>query len=326
MMAEPDLEERPSLLDAFADMSTNPPPAIIPPAGLLSGGAGERVVGAQKLAIMRDEPRVLQKLKVLAAAAGDDWYYRWPVKNKKTNKTEWVEGPSIKLANDLARLYGNDEVETRVIDLGDSWLIYARFTDYETGYSLTRPYQQRKSQRTMGDDADRQRDIAFQIGCSKAIRNVTVNALQTFADFAFEEAKGALVDKIGKELPKWRDGTVRKLEAKVELKRVEAVLGRSAGQWLAPDVAQVIAMMKAVADGMATLEETFPPLAPPPGEAKPDALEEFAKTDSAASPATDATAPGSKSPGASAAAAAAGVTSPPAEPAAAKSSKGEKAP
>ena len=330
-MAEPDLEDRPSLLDVFATMSTNPPPTVIPAAGLLAGGAGERVVGAQKLAVMRDEPRVLQKLKVLAAAAGDDWYYRWPVKNKRTGKTDWIEGPSIKLANDLARLYGNDEVETRVVDLGDSWLIYARFTDYETGFSLTRPFQQRKSQRTMGErasaeDADRSRDIAFQIGCSKAIRNVVTNALQTFSDFAFEEAKSALVEKIGKDLPKWRDTTVRKLEAKVELKRVEAVLGRSAAQWLAPDVAQVIAMMKSVSDGMATLEETFPPLAPPPGEVKPDALDEFAKTDSAASPATDATAPGSQSPGASAAEAAADITSPPAGSAAAKSSKAEKAP
>ena len=201
---------------------------------------------------MRDEPRVLQRLAMLAARAGEDWYYRWPVKEKKTGNITWVEGPSIKLANDLARLYGNDEIDTRVIDLGDSWLIYARFTDYETGYSLTRPFQQRKAQRTMGEDADRQRDIAFQIGCSKAIRNVTVNALQTFADYAFEEAKGALVEKIGRDLPKWRAKTVEKLTAKIDIQRVEAVLGRKQSEWLAPDVAQAIAMMKAVSDGMAT--------------------------------------------------------------------------
>jgi hypothetical protein len=280
------LSERGSLLDAFAQTARQaPPPATVPAAELMSGGGpGLRVIGAQKIAVPRDEPKILQKIKVLAAAAGDDWYYRWPVKNKKTGKTEWVEGASIKLANEVARIFGNDEVDTRVIDLGDSWLIYARFTDYETGYSLTRPFQQRKSQRSIAtEDGARAQDIAFQIGCSKAIRNVVVNALQTFSDFAFEEARYALVDKIGKDLDSWREKTVRKLEAKVELKRVEAVIGRAAGDWLAPDIAMTVAMMKSISDGMATIDETFPPLTPPAEPSSPAGrLDEFATTDSGA--------------------------------------------
>jgi hypothetical protein len=283
-MAEVDTEDRPDLIEAFARAGSSAQvPATVPAAGLLGGGVGEglRVVGAQQVAVHRDEGKVLARLKVLAAAAGDAWYYRWPVKNKKTGKTDWIEGPTIALANDVSRTYGNDEVDTRVVDLGDSWLIYARFTDYETGYSLTRPFQQRKSQRTMGDDPDRQRDIAFQIGCSKAIRNVICNALTTFADFAFQEAKNSLVDKIGRDLPKWRARTIEKLEAKVDVKRVEAVLGRVTADWLAPDVASIIAMMKAIQDGMATLDETFPPLAPAePSEPAPGTIEAFANSDS----------------------------------------------
>jgi len=301
----PDVEiddGRREALNAFAQAGVNaPPPATIPAAGVLAEGAGLRVVGAQKVAVKRNEPEILQRLAMLAARAGDDWYYRWPVKNRKTGKTEWIEGPSIKLANDLSRLYGNCEVETRVIDLGDSWLIYARFTDYETGYSLTRPFQQRKSQRTFGErasaeDIDRSRDIAFQIGCSKAIRNVVTNALQTFSDYAFEEAKNSLIDKIGRDLPKWRDKTIEKLAAKIDVKRAEALLGRAASEWLAPDVAQVIAMMKAVSDGMASIDESFPPLAAPaPGEAPPDKLDQFATGDSGAPtespPRSDSSAP-----------------------------------
>jgi hypothetical protein len=38
------------------------------------------------------------------------------------------------------------------------------------------------------------------------------------------------------------------------------VVGRPAAEWLAPDIARVIAMMAAVVDGMAALDETFPPL------------------------------------------------------------------
>jgi hypothetical protein len=279
--ADIDLDDRGSLLDAFANLPAATSPGV-PAAAALGAGAGVRVVGAQKLAVMREESKVLAKLKMLAAAAGDDWYYRWPVKNRRTGKTDYVEGPSIKLANELARVFGNCENETRVMDLGDSWLIYARFTDYETGYSLTRPFQQRKGQKVFGDkamseDAARALDSSFQIGVSKAIRNVVVNALQTFADFALDEAKSALVDKIGKDLLRWRDRTIERVSAKVDVKRVEAVIGRPAGEWLAPDVARVIAMTKAVQEGMADMDETFPPLTPPAEEPKPGGkLDEFA--------------------------------------------------
>src|SRR5215831_14566188 len=141
-------------------------------------GLAERVIGAQPVAVMRDETKVLQKLSALAAAAGSDWFYRFPVKNNTTGQTDWIEGPSIKLANDVARIFGNNVNEIREIDVGDAWTFYARFTDIETGFSMERAYRQRKGQRSMRTkDADRQLDIAYQIGQSKAIRNAIVNAL-----------------------------------------------------------------------------------------------------------------------------------------------------
>lgn len=275
--ATTDRDERRAALEAFAAPA---PKTLDMPSALPAGAPSERTFGAVAVAVQRDEARVLQKLKTLSAAAGSDWYYRFPVK-KKDGGTDWIEGPSIKLANDLARLYGNCDVDVRMFDLGDSWLFYARFTDFETGFSLTRPFQQRKSQRAMKTDADRQLDIAFQIGASKAIRNVVVNALQTFADFAFEEAKGALVEKIGKDIGRWRDRTLQGLEAqKIDVRRAEKVIGRAAGDWLAADVARVIAMMKAVADGMATWDETFPPIEEAKAETnaggKPAGLDDFA--------------------------------------------------
>ncbi len=229
-------------------------PAVMPMQGV------ERVFGAQRLQVYRDDSRVMQKIKTLAAAAGENWYYRFPVKNRETNSTDWIEGPSIKLANDLARVFGNCDVDTRVIDLGDSWLFYARFIDLETGFSMTRPFQQRKAQTSMRTkDPGRAQDIAFQIGASKAIRNVVCNSLQTFSDFAFEEARDALVKKVGENLDGWRKRTIEGIaKIPVDLKRVELAVGRTAKEWLAPDVARIIAMMKAIADGMASADETFP--------------------------------------------------------------------
>src|SRR5262245_55994464 len=256
-MTDVNLDDRGSLLDAFA--RSEPREHNIANLPVATAALPERVIGAQHVAVPRDERKILDRLKVLAAAAGGDWFYRFPVRSK--GATEYIEGPSIKLANDLARIYGNCEVETRVTDLGDSWLIYARFTDYESGFSLTRPFQQRKSQRGMRTGDDRGLDIAFQIGASKAIRNVVVNSLQTFADFAFDEARNALVDKIGKNLEDYRTRTVQGLANKqIELARVERVIGRASKDWTAPDLARVIAMMRSIADGMTTVDETFPPL------------------------------------------------------------------
>jgi len=253
-------DERRSALDEFANLKTEGSGGAMVPAAI-GAQPTNLVFGAQAVAVHRDEASILQKVKVLATAAGTDWYYRFPVKNKKENRTDWIEGPSIKLANDIARLYGNCEVDCRAQDLGSAIMFHARFVDLETGYALTRPFQQRKGAAKLGgSDAGRLEDITFQIGASKAIRNVVVNALQTFADFAFEEAKQALVEKIGKDIEKWRRNVSERIGARVDLKRVEAVIGRTADKWLAPDIARVVAMGKAVEDGMSTWDETFPPL------------------------------------------------------------------
>jgi hypothetical protein len=263
MADDPDTEiigandERRNALDHFGKSSTGLNGSAPPGVRALSAPV-DRVFGAQAVAVYRDEAKVLQRIRALAAAAGGEWFYRFPVKSK--GATSWIEGPSIKLANDLARIYGNCDVDIRVYDVGDSLLFYARFTDFETGYSLTRPFQQRKNQATMGS-GERQADIAFQIGASKAIRNVVVNALQTFADFAFDEARSALVDKVKSDPEKYRTGTIAGIaREEIDIRRVEQTIGRASKDWLVPDIARIIAMMKAIKDGMATVDETFPPI------------------------------------------------------------------
>jgi hypothetical protein len=264
-------------------------PMVRPMAGV------ERVFGAQQVQVYRDEQKVLAKMKTLAAGAGTDWFYRYPVRKKVKNEetgreewgTDWIEGPSIKLANNLARVYGNCDIDTRMIDIGEYWLLYARFIDLETGFSMTRPYQQRKAQISVNTkDPQRAMDIALQIGVSKAIRNVIVNALETFANHAFEEARNSLVERIEGDIDRWRTRTIEGLgKIPVSVKRAELVMGRAAKDWLAPDIARVISMMQAIADGMATVNETFPdPDAKPEPETKErgaqkSAFDEFAGAD-----------------------------------------------
>jgi len=224
-------------------------------------GLAERVFGAQPVAIHRDETKVRQKLKALAAYAGEDWFYRFPVRGAGGSQ-QYIEGASIKLANNVAREFGNNVTEIRELDVGDAWIFYARFTDVETGFSMERAFRQRKGQASIrSKDVDRQLDIAYQIGQSKAIRNVIVNALGVYCDYAFEEAQNSLVDKIGKDLAGWREKTIKGFaRMAVAIERVERVIGRSAKDWTAPDLAQVIAMARSITDGMSTADETFPPI------------------------------------------------------------------
>ena len=224
----------------------------------------DAIITAQKVSVARDLPKVIRNIKTLAAVAGEDWYYRFPVK-KKGGGVDQIEGPTIKCAQNVAREYGNCQVDCRAMDQGTSWMIYARFVDYETGFSLTRPFQADKAKVTMNTkDPGRQQEIAFAIGVSKATRNVITNALETFTNLAFEEAKSNLVEKVGKRLPEYRQRVRDRLkQLDVDEKRVEAQIGRKADDWLAPDVSRVIAELKAVTDGMATADETWPPLAAP---------------------------------------------------------------
>lgn len=255
-----DRAERSNALDQFA-VATSDDRGGREIATAQAFGTVERNVGAQPVAVHRDIPKVMRDLKALAAAVGDAWYFRFPVKDK--GATKFIEGPSIKLTNDLARLYGNCDVDCRVGgDTGKAWIMYARFTDIETGFSLTRPFIAHKGASKLGgSDQERKEMIAFQIGVSKAERNVVRNALQTFADFAFQEARGALVDKIGKRVDHYRENVSSRLKdmgGSQLLAAVEAIRGRPIAKFDAQDLARTIAEIQAINDGMADPDETWP--------------------------------------------------------------------
>ena len=225
------------------------------------------VITAQKIAVPRDEAKVLQRIKTMAAASGSGWYYRFPVR-KKGGGTDYIEGPSIDCADAVARYYGNCRVDSAVVDQGRSWLIYSRFCDLETGYTLIRPFQQDKEGATLGgDEKARKLSIALAIGTSKSQRNVICHALKDFTDYAFEEAQRNLVERIGKNLEEYRARTVEKIKelgGDELLRRVEIAYGRRSQEWLAPDIGQIIAELRSIHDGMANANETWP--APAPAE------------------------------------------------------------
>lgn len=217
---------------------------------------------AQPVVKARDHKHLMIRLKALAASFGDTYEYSWRVKDKNSKapdgKTE-VSGPTIKLAMDLCREYGNCAVDIREIEGPTHWTFYARFVDLETGYSLTRAFRQRKNALQGKYEDDRKLDMAYQMGQSKASRNVVVNALSNYVDHMRTEAARSSVGAITQDPKKYLEGIQRGLEKfAIDISRAEGMVGRIQKEWSPRDIAQVMNGLKAINDGMADARDVFP--------------------------------------------------------------------
>ena len=164
-----------------------------------SGGTLQQTRTSYTAAVAVQRPRQLKKvhdqLMQEAALAGESFYYGWGAGDNR------VEGPSVDLALAAARYYGNCAVELAPVqDLPDAWVFTATFIDLETGFTLSRQFRQSKAWIVHGKlDAERKMDVRFQIGQSKATRNVILNAVPGFLiDHALDAAKAGVRNKIEK--------------------------------------------------------------------------------------------------------------------------------
>lgn len=216
------------------------------------------VITAQRVAVPRDIVAVQNRLRVLASTFSDLYVYSWDVKSAQGGKSE-ISGPTIKLANDLAREYGNCVIDMAVDNNPDNWVFHARFTDLETGYSQVRLFQQRKNQNLGGRmDADRKLDMSFQIGQSKAIRNVVVNSLQTYTTFMVEEAERSVLVKVSNDKDKVWEFINNVLERHgVKLHQIEAHIGRRSKDWTIRNLATVYMQVRGIHEGMSDPKELY---------------------------------------------------------------------
>ncbi len=215
-------------------------------------------VTAQNIQIPRSHSRVMMRIKEMALVGGDRFFYRWDAKNRDGTKAPII-GLTIKGANALSVLYGNCSIEARARESDTHIYVAARFVDLETGYQLTREFRQRKSQSLGGKmDRDRQEDIVFQIGQSKAIRNVIVNALDVYAAEMLEWSQKGLVARIEKNRP-GAEQAVNDLaqEFGISEKRLELYVGRARKDWTTHHLATVFSALKTVEEGMETADNVF---------------------------------------------------------------------
>lgn len=262
---------------------------------LLQGGSTiqqsrTRFTSALKVQKERSIDIVLKKTLDEAARAGEGFFYAWTVKDKHSSTGESIiEGIGIKGSMILVRNWGNCTVTVDVVSETPShWTLSAGFVDFETGFNIDRLFRQRKGQDGGKYDAERKLDINFQIGQSKAVRNIVVNALPSWIqDMSLETAKEASAGKykeVGTHVVKFlrRFAELGVTKAQLELK-----VGLPTEQWEPRDLVMLAAIGRAIKDRQTSVDNEFPkpvpaPVAPVAGTAgAPVADGEF--VDSAAS-------------------------------------------
>ncbi|MBL4700842.1 MAG: hypothetical protein JKX85_06255 [Phycisphaeraceae bacterium] len=208
--------------------------------------------------LVRVEQSSIQESEMI----GSDGFYAWGVGKDR------IEGPSKDLAMTLVRCWGNCAIDLGEIqDLPDSWIFTATFIDLETGFTLARQFRQSKSWTIYGKmDAARKEDIRFQIGQSKAVRNVVLNVLPKWlVRRAMDACKGGVREKIEKAVDKHGMDVVitRSMERLqrlgVDEHRLLTAMGRKALPALTiEDMVIIHGSIAALESGADTIDAVFP--------------------------------------------------------------------
>lgn len=245
---------------------------------IASGGAVQQVRSAFCTAVAVQRPRILKdvarRVQEEAALAGEDFYYGWRA------GADAIEGPSVKMAMCIARNWGNCAVDTLPVqDLPDCWIFTAAFVDLETGFTLTRQFRQSKDWKVHGKlDEERKADVRFQIGQSKAVRNVILNAIpSSLVSRALEAAKQGVRDELDKLIKehgfaKVADRLISALsKAGVKEYAVLAKCGVADRKGLGVDHLVVLrGDLNALQNGQERAEVLFPAVEQKQGAAEPD--------------------------------------------------------
>jgi len=226
----------------------------------------QRVQGEHATAIRVQVPRELGRIEhdclVEADLLGDMAYYAWGAGKDR------VEGPSKYLAMAMARLWGNCAVDLLPVqDLPESWVFTASFIDLETGFTLQRQFRQSKSWKVYGKfDEARKEDIRFQIGQSKAVRNVILNTLpEWLVNKCLDKAKGGVRERMQASIEKHGMETIQKAAIEsceklgVPEARVLQTFGRHAASALTlEDLVILAGNIKVIQTGQDTIDAVFP--------------------------------------------------------------------
>mgnify|MGYP005988978063 CR=1 FL=1 len=218
-----------------------------------------KYVTAMQVMKPRNLNKVISKCVEEASIAGEEFIYSW------RQGGSIIEGLTIGAALSIVRNFGNSMVEVEVEEKDKAYIFTAYFCDLETGFNISRSYRQNKAspKSKSGKDiyeGERGTDIIFQIGQSKAIRNVVLNAVPRWlASKVLEEAKNnamATINNMGEV--KARELLLNKIETlQIDKSKVENNFGKSKS-WDKVKLVQLSAALKSIENGYEEEETLFP--------------------------------------------------------------------
>lgn len=262
----------PEILDSIQSFSGSPGEMSAGEKILSEGKSLQRTQTAYTTAIAVQKPRSITRVahNVLEESklAGASFYYGWSVKTK--NGPVKIEGPSIDLAMCVARNYGNCVIDVEGTETLTHYMLKGVFIDLESGFTCPRLFRQRKRQSIGGKmekDLERQEDIVFQIGQSKAIRNAVVRAMpEWLISQAIETAKSAERSKI-ENINIAREKVISFFKPYgITIERIESKIDRIVDQWTEDDIVDLRGMATALKEGRITADELFPKTEQPTDE------------------------------------------------------------
>jgi hypothetical protein len=237
------------------------------------------VMQSMALQQYRDLNAVVERVTAEAKLSAENMMYRWTVKKKDGTKDE-IKGLSIDAAMVLARNYGNCAAWADLVSETEThWTMVGYFVDRETGFISMRQFRQRKTESHGKFDADRQLDIAFQIGQSKAIRNAVVHGMPEKLKHIIEETaeravaeeliSGGMADAIKK---------VEKTFAKFDIDRakLEHRLKKPVAQWGNDELVALRGIYQSIVDGVTSAENEFET---PPAQTQAEAADDLLSFD-----------------------------------------------
>jgi hypothetical protein len=210
----------------------------------------------------RNLSQVQHRLMQEADLCGEDFFYAWG------SGKNHIEGPSKELAFAAARCWGNCAVQALPLqETADSWIFTAAFVDLETGFTMERSFRQSKRWTVYGKmDAERKDDIRFQIGQSKAARNVILNCLPaTLINKAMERAKAGVRKQIEDLISK--HGLAKAVDValialgKVGVKEQQVLAKLGVSEKKAIDIDGIVLLkgdLRAIESGQERAEELYP--------------------------------------------------------------------
>ncbi len=179
-----------------------------------------------------------------------------------------IEGPSVRLAEILARDWGNIRAGSRVIEIGEKFVTAQGLAwDLENNYMFQSETRRRITDRNGKRYNDDMVGVTANAACAIAYREAVFRVVGKVAvESIWQQCRLVSIGQSRSVKDLWASATAYWQKAGIDEARVLAAIGKTAaGEVTQDDIVTLRGLATAIRDGETTLDQAFPP---PMGEVK----------------------------------------------------------